>query len=210
MYSRLEYEFGDGLRGRVESARTAGGIVVYEEGPAFGAVFVRLSPAVVKDLEWAGRVLKRQDLPGMADARAESPLGSGLIRDLQRTFDLRIDSRKERDGDAGTWLVGTRKQGLDEQDPDLPLADRVEVFVRARDHAVMLVSYKVGEQVVQELIVEELVLDVELGDDDFTVDGHGQRVRDVQEHPPMWEMIERTLLRAEAKAPDGEVRPSRR
>jgi hypothetical protein len=45
---------------------------------------------------------------------------------------------------------------------------------------------------------------------DFVVDGRGQRLRDVQQHLPLWEQIEQVLKQAEAKSGDDVVRPSRR
>ena len=143
--------------------------MVFEEDPAFGAVFLRIAPAVVQDLEWAGTVLDRSDLPGMVDARARAPLGSGLLGDMLRTFDLKVDDRNERAGVKGVWIVGARKDGLDEQDPDLPLADNVEVFIREKDHALLLARYLVGADVLQEIEVERLDIDVALKDEDFVV-----------------------------------------
>lgn len=209
-FTRLEYSFGDGMRGRLESAETPEGIRLFEEDPAFGAVFLRIGREVVHDLEWAGKVLDRSDLPGMVDARARAPLGSGLLADMMRTFDLETIGRKERAGEAGVWVVGRRKAGLDEQDPDLPLADGVEVFVRDRDSALLLARYKVGADVLQEIVVDELEVGAALGDEDFVVDGRGVRLRNVQDHAPLWEQIEQTLERAEAKAAGGDVRPSKR
>ncbi|MGC6488029.1 MAG: hypothetical protein ACON4Z_10315 [Planctomycetota bacterium] len=209
-YARLEYSFGEGLSGRLESAETPDGIRLFEEDPAFGPVFLRIGRWIVRDLEWAGRVLDRSDLPGMVDARARAPLGSGLLGDMIRTFDLALDGRGERAGEAGAWIVGRRKAGLDEQDPDLPLADEVEVFVRRRDNALLLARYKAGGAVLQEIVVDELEVGVELGNDDFVVDGRGVRIRSVQDYAPLWEQIEQTLERAEAKAEQGQVRPSQR
>lgn len=210
LYARLEYSFGDGLKGRQETARTADGIVQLEQDSAFGAVLLRFDATVVRDLEWAGGVLKRSDMPGMSDGRAQSPLGSGTVRDLRRTFDLKIGVRKERDGEAGTWIEGKRKQGLDEQDPDLPVADRVELFVRDADHALLSARYFVGDDVVQEITIEKLEIGVELGDDAFVVDGGGLELRDVRSYTPMWEQIEQVLEKAESKAGEGVVRPSKR
>lgn len=208
-FTRFEYSFGDGLSGRLESAETPDGIRLFEEDPAFGAVFLRIGRSVVRDLEWAGRVLERSDLPGMVDARARAPLGSGLLADMLRTFDLEVDGRQERSGDKGVWVVGRRKAGLDEQNPDLPLADEVEVFVRSRDRALLLARYKFGGEMLQEIVVDALEVGAELGDDDFVVDGRGLRIRSVQDHAPLWEQIEQTLERAEEKAADGELRPSK-
>ncbi|MCB9877143.1 MAG: hypothetical protein H6835_06020 [Planctomycetes bacterium] len=207
LYSRLEYSFGEGLTGRVESAQTAAGVMMFEEDPAFGAVLLRIPPAVVGDLEWAGRVLQRADLPGMGDSRARAPLGSQMLVELGRAFTFTQEAG-ENGGVAGTWLRGKRKPGLDDQDPDLPLADRVEVFVGAAPRAVRTVRHYVGEDVVQELDVTALELGVELGEDAFAVDAQDLRPRDVKSYQPMWEQIEQTLLRAAVKS--GEVRPSSR
>lgn len=210
LHTRLDYDFADGVRGQIETAWTDGGIVLFEQDPAFGPVYVRIAPSIVADLEWAGRVLGRSDLPGMADGRAQSPLGSGTVAELRRTFDLTIGSRTVNDGEPGTWLVGAAKRGLDERDPDMPLADRVELFVRERDRVLLVARYFVGDDVVQLIEVTRVELDVEIPDATFTVDGRGQRVRDVQLHQPLWEQIEQTITDAEAKSKDGAVRPSRR
>ena len=209
-FSTLQYSFSDGLKGRMETAQTKEGILIFEEDPAFGAVFVHIPSDVVKDLEWASVILKRTDLPGMVDGRAQSPLGSGMITDLTRTFDLAIGEEKEHAGDKGTWLRGARRAGLDAQDPDLPLADRVELFVRGRDHAVLLARYYVGADVVQEVTIEKLEVGAKLGEADFKVDGHGERVRNVRDYQPIWEQVEEACTGAEAKAKDGVLRPSKR
>tara|TARA_R110002072_G_scaffold46591_2_gene128871 strand:- start:50763 stop:51785 length:1023 start_codon:yes stop_codon:yes gene_type:complete len=210
LFSTLQYAFGEGMKGRMETARTKDGILMFEEDPAFGAVFLHIPAEVVSDLEWASVILKKSDLPGMVDGRAQSPLGSGVISDLIRTFDLQIGEGKEHNGDKGIWLGGMRRAGLDAQDPDLPLADRVEVFVRDRDHAVLLARYFVGKDVVQQVIVEKLDVGAKLGDEDFTVDGHGERVRNVRDYAPIWEQVVEAISGAEAKAKEGDLRPSKR
>jgi hypothetical protein len=210
LYSRLEYNFGKGLRGLMETGQSKDGIVIFEENPAFGAVFLRLSPELVMDLEWAAAVMKRSDLPGMVDARAQSPLGSGMILDLLRTFDLEVDESGEHEGQKGTWLRGKRKADLDDQSPDLPLSDRVDVFVRKRDRALLLARFYAGEDATQEILVEKLEVGVELTDADFTVDGHGERIRDVKEYAPMYTQVQDAIEAAESKAKDGQVRPSNR
>ncbi len=209
-FSALQYSFGDGLEGRMETARTKEGILIFEEDPAFGAVFVHIPADVVADLEWASVILKKTDLPGMVDGRAQSPLGSGMITDLMRTFDLAIAKEKEHEGDQGIWLRGARRAGLDAQDPDLPLADRVEVFVRDRDHAVLLARYFVGVDVVQQVTVEKIEVGAKLAEADFKVDGHGERVRDVRDYQPLWEQVLEAVTGAEAKAKEGDIRPSKR
>lgn len=209
-FTTLEYAFGDGLKGSMETARTKDGILIFEKDPAFGSVFVHIPADVVADLEWASVILKKTDLPGMVDGRAQSPLGSGMITDLLRTFDLAIGEQKDHLGDKGTWLRGARRAGLDAQDPDLPLADRVDVFVRDRDHALLLARYFVGTDVVQQITIETLEVNAKLVAADFKVDGHGERVRNVRDYQPIWAQIVEAFTGAEAKAEDGEVRPSKR
>ncbi len=210
VHTVVEFSFADGLGGRVESAQTAAGIVLYEENPAFGELYLRLDPQVTADLAWAGVVLQRSDLPGMADSRAASPLGSAILADLQRHFDLVATERHERLGDAGRWFAGARRAGLDDQDTELPQADRVELFVRDRDHALLEVTYLQAGKQLQHIVVGKLEVDVDIPASTFEVDGRGQRLRDVQQHLPMWDQIQQVLRQAEAKAPEGEMRPSSR
>jgi hypothetical protein len=233
-YARFSYATGDGLRGSAESAQTAAGITLREDDPAFGEVFVTIDPAVVADLEWAGRVLQRDDLPGMPEKaassperRAGSPLGSGLLAALRRQFDLAVEPRDERSGEKGTWLAGPRRGSLAGDDPDLPLADRAEVFVRAADLALLSMRQFQGEQVVQQVEVESLERDVDLPADRFVVAAvGGEKPRPVQQFVSLWESIQQACLAAETKCekdaavrnkdlPEerqtpAEVRPSRR
>jgi hypothetical protein len=232
-YAKFRYETGDGLRGSVESAQTAAGITLREDDPAFGEVYVVVEPALVADLEWAGRVLQRDDLPGMPEKgssperRAASPLGSGLLVALRRQFALAVQPRSEHDGQPGTWLAGPRQAGLAADDPDLPVADRVEAFVRTADLALVSMRQYQGEQVVQEVLVEALARDVDMPIEGFAVAAvPGQKPKPVQQFVPLWEAIQQACLAAEAKCekdaaarneakPAGEqqpaeVRPSKR
>lgn len=213
--TRLEYQFADGLRGQLESVEDADGVTIFEDNPAFGELHLRIAPKEVADLRWAGEVLQRSDLPGMHDARADAPLGSGMVADLQRHFELKPDGRKTRSDATGTaepgvWLVGRRRPGLDVEDPDVPLADRVEVFVRGRDHALLEVRELQGDTELQHIVVGRLEVDPTLDPASFRVDARDVPLRDVSQHLPMWERIQKVLLKAEAKAGEGQVRPSRR
>jgi hypothetical protein len=200
-HTRFEHRTADGQRGRTECAQTAAGIHVFEESAAAGEVFVHIEPAIVADLEWAGRVLQREDLPGMVPVRqADAPLGSAMLAWLHRHFALAVEARDEHGGDKGTWLAGARKPGLDVQDPELPVADRAEAFVRERDHALLLVRLFAGDTTVQELTVAKVEIDGDIPARSFEVDGGGQRLRPVQQHAPMWEQLEQAVLEAEARS----------
>lgn len=218
LHSAFEFAFADGLAGRMESAQTSSGIVIFEDDPAFGELYLHVDPTTVADLEWAGLVLQRSDLPGMQDSRGMAPLGSAMAADLARQFVLEVTPRPDRNGEAGRWLAGPRRAGLDDQDPELPLADRVELFVRASDSALLEVRHLQGDKVLQQITVERVQVDVEIPAKTFTVDGRGQRLREVQQHLPMWDQIEQILRQAEVKSADlaaqkggeAEVRPSKR
>ena len=199
IHAEIEATFDDGIRGTSESVQTADGILWYESNPAFGEVFVQLDKSIVADLEWAGEVLQREDLPGMADRRAMAPLGSTMVSGLKRQFELAVGERKERNGEAGTWLAGKRKPGVDVKDPELPIADAVELFVRDKDHALLEVRQLQGEQPIQTLVVEQLDVDVELPAKTFEISGHGQTLRSVEQYQPLWDLIKQALARAEAK-----------
>lgn len=209
LHTALTYDFGDGVRGTVESNRTQNGIEIYEDSPAFGEVYVHLAQAIVVDLEWAGEVLERSDLPGMADRRADAPLGSDLLAGLHKRFALTLEAGK-RGEDAGVWLRGPRRAQANDLDPALPRADRVEVFVRDRDKAVVEMLQRQGDKVVQRVTVQKLELGKPLQVADLRVDGRGQKVREVQQYLPLWEQIEEVLGKAESKAGGDVVRPSRR
>ncbi len=209
MHTKVTYEFGDGLQGLVESSQTPNGIEIFEDNPAFGEVYVHVPQTVVEDLEWAGEVLQRSDLSGMADSRAQAPLGSGMVEDLRRQFDLQAQEGS-RGKDAGVWLRGGRRAKVADLDPELPLADRVELFVRDRDRALLEVVHRQGDTVVQHIVVESLEVDVALEPKDLRVDGRGQRLREVETHLPLWEQIQDVLQKAEAKGGDEARRPSKR
>lgn len=220
---RTEVEFmAAGLTGRFAAVRTAAGIVIHQDDPAFGEVLVRIPPEVVADLEWAGVVLDRSDLPGMGDARAEAPLGSNLLAELARQFALQVGEKKERAGEAGIWLVGERRPGLPELELQVPEANRVTAFVRDADHAVLEIVYHQQDKVLQRIDVKRCAVNVPIAPAMFVLEPPGLKVRELAGVPSLHEPIERTLSQAERKATEQEaakaggkatepvVRPSRR
>lgn len=199
-----------GIEGRMETLQGPDGILIYQQDPAFGEVMVQIPAVVVADLEWAGEVLRRADLPGMKDRRADSPLGSGMLSDLRRQFQLVVGERKERGGEAGVWLAGPRHAGLPEHEADLPLADRVELFVRQRDLALLEVQHFQADKVVQRVEVKRLQVDAPVTETSLKLQWPALKPRDVAGYPPLAEPIERALKQAEARVGEGVRRPSRR
>ncbi|MBL8722972.1 MAG: hypothetical protein JNK49_02955 [Planctomycetes bacterium] len=212
---RTEVEFqAVGLKGRSISVRTPDGVTLHQDDPAFGELLARIPQAVVADLEWAGLVLDRNDLPGMADARAQAPLGSTVLAELARQFALQVGERKERGGEAGRWLHGERRPGLPEAEAVVPEATRAAAFVRDRDQAVLEVVYHQQDKVLQRIDVKRCVVDGAIADSVFVLAPPGLKVRELAAVPSLQEPIERTLQQAERKASEKAgapvLRPSRR
>ena len=210
VHSVVEYSFADGLSGRMESVRRPEGVWILETNPTFGQVYVEIDAELLKDLEWAGEVLDRDVLPGMGDSRSSSPLGVSMVADLARRYQLEKLSKGTKFGQAGQWYGGVRRPspgGSD--DADLPLADRVEVFVRDGDSALLEVVFLEGGKPVQRISAEELVIGEAMPLESFAIEAKDARLRDVREHPPMWEQIANLLGAAERSA-EGMVRPSMR
>jgi hypothetical protein len=213
-YSIVEYEFDQDLSGRIETVKTNDGIDLFEDNPTFGEVFLHIDQATVADLEWAGEVLQRRDLPGVGDGRGAAALGSEVVRGLQDTYVLVPLERKDRAGEAGQWFGGGLRKGvLPDLEPDLPLADRVELFVRAKDHALLEVVKLQTQQPAEPLeriVVTKVERDVPLAPESFRIEPKGVPRKMLREHPAWWEMAQDALRKAEAKLEGKEVRPSRR
>lgn len=216
VHSRFDYEFADGLKGGMESLKRDDGVETLQDDPTFGQVYVRIDKKVLADLEWAAAALQEEDAPFAEDARASAPLGSAMLRDLSRRYDLVPLSRRESAGQPGIWYGGDQKprpkaeDGEDaDADLDLPIADRVEVFVREGDHAALDVVHLLRGEVIQRITVKKLVLDEPMSAESFRIDAGGRRPIDVKDHPPMQQQIEQLLVRASAKL-GGEQPPSRR
>lgn len=211
LHARMEFTFEDGLAGRLETLKTPDGVWILEDNPTFGEVFLVMDRALVADLEWAARVLGRaDDVPGV-DRRAAAPLGSGMVEDLGRQYRLAELSRGERDGQPGRWVGGDlRPSTQPESDPDLLLPDRVELFVRDGDSALLDVVHLHLGKPVQRISVRKLEVNRPLDPASFGLQVGDRKARPVREHLPAWSQIERILAEADAKAGADDLRPSRR
>ena len=210
VHSVVDYSFADGLSGRMESVRRPDGVWILETNPTFGQVYVQIDAELLADLEWAGEVLERDVLPGMGDARSSSPMGVSMVADLARRYTLEKKERGSKFGQDGMWYGGVRRPAPDGADGgDLPLADRVELFVRDSDSALLEVVFLEAGKPVQRISAKELVIGEPMPLESFAIDAKDARLRDVREHPPMWEQIDNMLQTAERSA-DGQVRPSKR
>lgn len=214
LHAVVEFAFDDGLKGRMETVRTPEGVLMLEDTPTFGPVFLSMDPALVADVVWASKLLdKGAGLPGVEDDRAQSPLGSSMLADLARLHDLRVLSSTPRKGTEGRWVGGDVRGGLTpEQVGDLPLADRVEVFLRSPDDAMLEVVYLQAGKPIQRIEVLELEVDRPMELSSFRIDAGDRKPKDVKLHQPSWGPLERLLREADAKAEEQKLppRPSRR
>lgn len=209
---RTIFHLGDDLTGRSEVVRTPDGVRMLDVDPTFGEVLLEIAggespegddraPLLVQ-LDAASRVLGTdRDVPGVFGNRARTPLGAGLLAELDRSFALEVVGRGERQGVAGRRIEGRLRQG--EGGPAVPpLADRVELFVRDLDGALVHMAQFQGNQVLAEVEITRLELDTELDPASFVVDARGLKPRDVREHPPFWNEISKVLAEARGRRRD--------
>lgn len=210
-HTTVEFQFGNGLSGSTETVSNADGVFMRESNPTFGEVLLQMDNETLADLEWAGKVLQRDDLVPGTDSRAAAPLGSELIAELRRNYALAVLSHRDLDGQSGMWIGGDLEHGLQpESDPELLLPDRVELFVREPDHAVLEVVHLQNGQKepVQRIRVQKLVVDQPMDAATFQLDLKGEKPRDIKQHEQSWAPLRRLLAEAEAKSK--EKRPSAR
>jgi hypothetical protein len=197
----IDCTFADGIQSHMESVKNPNGLWTFETNPAFPEVYLHYDKELVADLEWAGEVLQRTDLPGVSDARAMAPLGSEMLADLAQRFDLQEMHGKDHAGQGGTWYGGDRRPGgAQDDDADLPLADRVELFLRSPDNALFEVVYLQAGKPIQRIKVESLAVGEAMPIESFVLDTKGKKPKDVRGHDPEWDQIQQLLQSAREKA----------
>ncbi|HLQ39101.1 MAG TPA: hypothetical protein VK348_14930 [Planctomycetota bacterium] len=211
LQTSMEYSCEDGLQGRMETVKNADGVWMVEQSPTFGEVYLFMDRDTLADVEWAAAVMERSDsVPGATDGRSGAPLGSAMLDSLRRQYDLKITSKKDRQGQEGIWVAGDLKPGGPPAgDPDAPIADHVEMFVRGMDKAVLYVAHLLRGQVVQQIEVTRLEVGKPMELKSFQIEGRAQKPRDIHDHRPAWEPLARLLREAEDKA-GADQRPSRK
>ena len=196
----IDCTFADGIQSHMESVKNPNGLWTYETNPAFPEVYLHYDKDLVADLEWAGEVLGRTDLPGAGDARAMAPLGSEMLADLAQRFDLQ-EMGGRTGGQLGNWYGGDRRPGGNqEDDADLPLADRVELFLRSPDKALLEIVYLQAGKPIQRIKAESLVIGEPMPLESFVLDTKGKKPKDVRGHDPEWDQIQQLLQAAREKA----------
>jgi hypothetical protein len=207
LQARVEFSFEDGFSGRMETLKTEEGVWILEHSPTSGEVYYEIDKKLIADLEWAAGVLgKADEVPGV-DRRGTAPLGSAMVQELSRQYMLAPLSKKERNGTRGQWIGGDLRPGRPKAD-DVPLPDRVELFVRDSDGALLETVHFQDGKPTQRVEVVKLEIDKPMTDADFKIDTD-QKPRPVREYLPAWSQIEHVLAEAERTEGAGK-RPSER
>ena len=107
------------------------------------------------------------------------------------------------EGQRGYRLIGDLRPAPKEN-PGVPLADRVELFVRERDGAILEMVDLEGGQLLSKVSITDLVVDLHMDPASFAIDPKGKKPRHVREHTPLFDVIEQVLEEAAAKKKEKE------
>jgi hypothetical protein len=200
-HALMKAKFGDEFEGETETVKTPDGVTMREKDPIQGEVFVRMDPVLVRRLESASQHLGADaEIPGLSDRQADGPLGSSLLTDLDRQFDLAVRGPQVVDGQQ-CWVVGGPvRKGGDADDQLGFAADRVDVIVRCRDTAVIRMTQLLAGKKQVDVRIDDLRVDTPLEAESFKL-GTAPRgaFTDVMAHPPASAQITRLLQEAESK-----------
>jgi hypothetical protein len=190
------------MEAQFATVKTPDGVWMRERDPAQGEIYVRMTPELVARLESASAFLGGVEVPGVG-GHSSGPLGSVMLADLEKQFELTVSGPRELDGEQ-VWLVeGPRRAGVSAEGPDDgfgALADRVEMRVRCSDTAVVRMTQLRQGRPILEVSITKLVLDSPLAPESFAIEiPEGTRVIDAMDHPPAQAQIERILEEARAK-----------
>jgi len=201
----LRFRFSEQLEGESETVRTPEGVWIRDKGPAFGEVFLEIpgpkgepdGSSLMEQLDEAARLLGPDaSVLGAFDSRSLSPLGSRMLRDLDERYDLEVQKRASLGSHRGYRVGGDLRDDVPAAGPVTP--DRVELFIREHDGAVLeMVQFRDGVPLTK-VRIEELELDKPMEPESFTLDAGGKTFRSVREHPPAWASIEQVLEQARA------------
>jgi len=198
--------FDDDLSSELDRVVTPEGSWIRERDPAFGEVFLKIEPELMQKLERAQAELAVSgDVPATMDNPVKDPLGSAMLQSLNEHFDLTVQQRSIKGRDYFV-VNGPVRDAAPPSDPQMPVADRVELLVRAGDYAVVqMTQFEAGKELMQ-IEITRLELGVPMDPSSFVIHlPDGAHFIDVMEHPPAAVQIRQLLQDAETKrSGDGE------
>lgn len=205
-HMQLEASFGGEIAARSEMVKTPAGILMLENDPAYGEVFLKIDRELSEKLDEASRILGQGEggLPGPMAEQSTSPLGGSMLESFSELYDLKVERRLNKDGQDCLVVAGDLRGGLPEPDENAPpRADRIDILVRIVDSAVVqMVELKDGREQMR-VNITKLELNRPMDATTFLIDAPDREPMDVMEHPPTAQQIQALLDAAEAKKKDG-------
>lgn len=198
-HSKMRARLGGEMEAETETVRTPEGIWMRERDPAQGEIFLRMDRPTMERVDSAAKFLG--DDPqgrGFGQRESQSPLGSAVLEDLQRQFDLALREPRTVDGQR-VWVVsGPLKDGLSAEDEAFGVgADRVDLLVRVLDGAVIQMTQLREGRPLLEVRIPRLEFDRPFDPSSFTLEvPDNAQVIDVMDHPPARQQILRMLEEA--------------
>lgn len=208
VHVRMNADFGDGMTGENETVKTPDGVWTREKDPSQGTVYTFVPPELLARLEAAMKVLGGgdADVPGVPND-ISAARGSALLESLAQSFDLTVARTILVDKEECYVVEGKSKTAPAKraaEDFDLPEPDQIEVLVRKQDHVLATMrQFKDGKPLL-EVKITRIEFPQTLSKESFAITPpEGVRFKNVMDHPPAREQIERILAEADAKKKKG-------
>ena len=192
LHSLMTAHFGDDIQAETETVKTPEGVSMREKDPVQGEIYLHMDADLMNRLQSATEHLgKDANMPGVGGP--EGPLGSALLEDLDREFDLTVEGPKVIDGQE-CWVVKGPLRG--EKAPDGTSPDAVDIIVRRQDAAVIRMTQLRDEKPIVEVRI--LRMDMKpLDAESFVLEiPENASVIDIMQHPPARAQIDRILEEA--------------
>ncbi len=201
-HSRMQVHFGEDLVAETETVKTPRGVWTREKDSIQGSVTTHMKPELLAQLESASRFLdKDAGLPGLG-GKAQGPLGSAMIEDLNRQFDLALTGPEVVDKQTCWVVTGMLRKGQSPAEglPPQLAPDQVEIAIRTLDLAVVRMTQLRAGKAMTTVRIKKIELDRPMDKNSFGLkQGDTVTPIDVMEHPPAREQILSVLQDARDK-----------
>ncbi len=198
-HTAMKTDLGNGLTSEFETVKTPEGVWMRESDPAQGEVFVKMDQKTLTDLESASQAIGDSGMLGAGADMANGPLGSVMLDDLGKQFELAVSGPKVVAGQECWTVSGDRRKDAGEQ-VAFETADRVEILVRRADFAVVRMTQLSAGRPIVDIEVTSIEVDKPIEEATFKLELPAKaRFIDVKEHPPARAQIDRIFAEAEAK-----------
>lgn len=202
-HNSVAVEFGDGMRSENETVRNPNGVWMREKDPVQGELYLRMNPEDMARLEEAAKELGQDgDAGPVPVGRASAPVGSKVLEDLGRQFELKVSRRHQAQDGETYWVIGgTVREGAESEFDVMAFSpDQIDIQVRERDGVLTRMTQLRSGSPVLDVRITRMELDRPMKPESFVMEIPArQEVLDVMEHPPARQQIDRMLSEAEEK-----------